>query len=65
MVFVLFDDDKEETVRARLEVYRDQTAPLISYYSKEAEQGNTRYLKFDGTKVVSQVSQEIEKALVR
>jgi adenylate kinase len=26
------DDDKPETVRARLEVYRQQTAPLIEYY---------------------------------
>ena len=26
------DDDKEETVRERLKVYRDQTEPLIKYY---------------------------------
>lgn len=26
------DDDKEETVRARLSVYREQTSPLINYY---------------------------------
>jgi adenylate kinase len=26
------DDDRPETVRARLEVYREQTAPLIDYY---------------------------------
>lgn len=26
------DDDKEETIRARLKVYGDQTAPLIAYY---------------------------------
>ncbi len=30
------DDDKEETIRARLEVYRQQTEPLIKYY--EAKQ---------------------------
>lgn len=29
------DDDKEETVTKRLNVYREQTAPLIDYYSKE------------------------------
>ena len=28
------DDDKAETVRARLKVYRQQTAPLIEYYRK-------------------------------
>ncbi|MEN2994198.1 MAG: adenylate kinase [Thermodesulfovibrio sp.] len=30
------DDDKEETIRKRLEVYRAQTEPLIDYYSKKA-----------------------------
>ncbi|USH03344.1 adenylate kinase [Grimontia kaedaensis] len=60
---VVRDDDKEETVRARLGVYHDQTAPLIAYYSKEAEAGNTKYLKFDGTQQVAEVSQEIAKAL--
>ena len=29
------DDDKEETVRHRLEVYQEQTAPIISYYADE------------------------------
>lgn len=27
------DDDKEETVKARMEVYEKQTAPLIDYYT--------------------------------
>ncbi|MBO0821295.1 MAG: adenylate kinase [Nocardiopsaceae bacterium] len=29
------DDDKEEVIRHRLEVYREQTAPLISFYADE------------------------------
>ncbi len=29
------DDDKEETIKKRLEVYDTQTAPLISYYNKK------------------------------
>jgi adenylate kinase len=29
------DDDKEETIRKRLEVYQSQTAPLIEYYQKK------------------------------
>ncbi|MEF1311005.1 adenylate kinase [Vibrio mytili] len=62
---VVRDDDKEETVRARLGVYHDQTAPLINYYGKEAEAGNTKYLKFDGTKQVAEVSADIEKALAQ
>lgn len=30
------DDDSEETMRKRLDVYQEQTAPLLSYYSKES-----------------------------
>ncbi|WP_434355971.1 adenylate kinase [Parasalinivibrio latis] len=60
---IVRDDDKEETVRSRLKVYHDQTAPLIAYYSAEAEAGNTKYLRFDGTQQVSEVSAEIDKAL--
>jgi adenylate kinase len=29
------DDDKEEVIRKRLEVYHSQTAPLIEYYKKQ------------------------------
>lgn len=29
------DDDREETIRQRLSVYREQTAPLIGYYREQ------------------------------
>jgi adenylate kinase len=29
------DDDKEETIKKRLDIYQQQTSPLISYYSKK------------------------------
>lgn len=32
---ILRDDDKPETVKKRLDVYHDQTQPLIDYYSKK------------------------------
>ncbi|MGF1832769.1 adenylate kinase [Photobacterium sanguinicancri] len=60
---VIREDDKEETVLARLGVYHNQTAPLIEYYGKEAAAGKTQYLKFDGTQDVAAVSAELEKAL--
>ncbi|WBA18718.1 adenylate kinase [Salinivibrio kushneri] len=60
---VVRDDDKEETVRARLNVYHNQTAPLIAYYKKEADAGNTQFVTFDGTQGVEQVSVEIQKVL--
>ncbi|WP_439437133.1 adenylate kinase [Salinivibrio costicola] len=60
---VVRDDDKEETVRARLNVYHNQTAPLIAYYKKEADAGNTQFVTFDGTQAVEQVSTELQKVL--
>lgn len=60
---VLRDDDKEETIRHRLAVYHEQTAPLISYYEAETEAGRTQYLRVDGTKPVADVSATIAEAL--
>jgi adenylate kinase len=60
------DDDKEETVRNRLEVYHRQTEPLIEYYRKWAETGDRkapRYHRVDGTKNVEQVRDAIFAAL--
>ena len=56
-------DDQEETVRKRLVEYHQMTAPLIGYYQKEAEAGNTQYAKVDGTKAVADVRVELEKIL--
>jgi adenylate kinase len=36
------DDDREETVKKRLEVYHAQTAPLVTYYGDWAESGDAR-----------------------
>jgi len=36
------DDDREETVRKRLEVYRQQTQPLVDYYTRWAATGDAR-----------------------
>jgi adenylate kinase len=56
-------DDQEETVRKRLVEYHQMTAPLISYYSKEAAAGNTQYRKIDGTRKVTEVSAELANIL--
>ena len=56
-------DDQEETVRKRLVEYHQMTAPLIGYYTKEAQAGNTKYAKVDGTKAVADVRAELEKIL--
>ena len=38
---VLRDDDREEIIRKRLEIYHHQTEPLIDYYQSWANQGDT------------------------
>jgi adenylate kinase len=48
------DDDKEETIRRRLEVYARQTAPLIAYYD---EAGLLR--RFDGRRDAGEVHDHI------
>lgn len=56
------DDDKEETVKARLKVYHDQTEPLIAYYSEWADgggEGAPKYIKIHGTGSVDQIRDQI------
>ena len=40
------DDDREATVRKRLEVYHAQTQPLVDYYAKWAAAGDARAPKY-------------------
>jgi adenylate kinase len=55
---VLRDDDKPETVQKRLDVYHEQTQPLIDYYKKAG------ILKsVDGTQPMEDVFAEIVKIL--
>ncbi|HVG03871.1 MAG TPA: adenylate kinase, partial [Burkholderiaceae bacterium] len=52
------DDDKEETVRKRLRVYRDQTSALVGYYSNLAAGGRTdapKYRRISGVGSVDQI----------
>ena len=60
------DDDKEETVRHRLAVYRDQTSPLVQYYSRWAESGEPEapaYRQLSGLGSVEEIRARILKAL--
>ena len=59
------EDDKEETVRHRLEVYRDQTRPLIDYYFSwaNAESSAPRYRKVQGVGSVDEIKAKIFAAL--
>jgi adenylate kinase len=60
------DDDKEETVKKRLEVYHAQTEPLVKYYSDWAargEPGAPKYVKIPGIGRVEDIRDAIFKAL--
>jgi adenylate kinase len=60
------EDDREETVRKRLEVYRSQTRPLVDYYGKRAASGDAkapRYRRISGLGSVSDVRSRALAAL--
>jgi adenylate kinase len=60
---VIRPDDQEDTVRKRLGIYHEQTKPLVSYYTSEADAGNCAYQKFDGTQAVEAVSKQLASLL--
>ena len=55
---VLRDDDKPETVQKRLEIYHDQTHPLIEYYEKKGVLHTV-----DGTQTMEDVFKNITDIL--
>ena len=57
------DDDSEETVRKRLEVYHNQTAPLIKYYTGLAEQGLINYVQINADGDVNEIGNKIISAI--
>ncbi|MFW5713398.1 MAG: adenylate kinase [Brevefilum sp.] len=52
------EDDKPETVRHRIEVYNEQTAPLIEYYRKK-----DILVEIDGTQSIESVTEDIMEAV--
>src|SRR3954465_2606433 len=60
------DDDREQTVKKRLEVYRAQTRPLIDYYGRWAASGGAaapRYRKISGLGPVEEIRRRVFAAL--
>ncbi|GMG88981.1 adenylate kinase [Cupriavidus metallidurans] len=64
------DDDKEETVRKRLDVYSQQTRPLVDYYSSWAANGDAsakvsppKYRKIAGLGEVDKITTSVFDAL--
>jgi adenylate kinase len=63
---ILRDDDREETVKKRLEVYRAQTRPLVDYYGSWAKNADARapkYRKISGQGSVDEITRRVFAAL--
>ena len=62
------DDDRESTVRHRLEVYHEQTAPIIEYYrqwEKDDPRSAPRVARIDGLGTLEEVRERVFAALDR
>jgi len=62
------DDDKEDTVQKRLQVYHSQTKPLVEYYSSWATRGGAgapKYRRISGTGTMEQIRDRIFAALAQ
>ena len=60
------EDDKVETVRTRLDIYHEQTEPLIDYYrnfSESDQAGSPSYVKVEGVGTVETIRNSILEAL--
>jgi adenylate kinase len=57
------NDDREETVRKRLSVYRAQTRPLVEYYTEWAARGDPRAPKYRRISGVGSVEEIRDRAL--
>lgn len=63
---VLRDDDREETVRKRLDVYREQTRPLVDYYQNWAAQdaqAAPKYRRISGVGTVEEIKARLFEAV--
>lgn len=60
------DDDQESTVRNRLAVYHEQTAPLVEYYqqwAKEDPDAAPKYHRVEGVGSVDDITRQVKEAL--
>ena len=60
------DDDRESTVRNRLSVYHEQTAPLVDYYqqwAKEAPEAAPAYHRVEGVGSIDDITAQVIEAL--
>ncbi len=60
------NDDKEETIRKRLEVYHKQTKPLVDFYKKAAsEKKSLRFLSMSGVGDIATIRTSLKTLLAK
>jgi adenylate kinase len=57
------DDDQEATVRKRLEIYYQQTQPLVDYYQQKATLGQVQFTSIEGIGSVEAIRDKIFSVL--
>jgi len=57
------EDDKPDTVKDRLDIYRIQTQPLINFYVDKSDKGELIYIKVSGSDLPSLVTKKILEKL--
>lgn len=58
------EDDQEETIRKRLQVYHEQTEPLVGFYTAAASSGaNVNVVKVNGLAPVDEIRSQIDELL--
>ena len=57
------EDDKSDTVKDRLDIYRTQTQPLIKFYVDKSDKGELIYIKVSGSDLPSLVTKKILEKL--
>jgi len=55
-VLIQRPDDKEETVKKRLNIYSQDTQPLINFYQEVAKQNKTHYFKINGVGDINNIT---------
>ena len=56
------EDDMPETVKHRLQVYQDETKPLVVYYQSQEAKSPLKYIAVDGSRSVEKVFEDIEQS---
>ena len=57
------EDDKQDTVLKRLNVYHEQTKPLTTFYKSQSKANLLKFIKVDGSNSVDKVFKEISSQI--